>query len=81
MVIIQSFLCYRLIFCVVKIHYWFLEYDILNILGKRSVQNMAVLWNPEEDSNDREESTENQRKNSWDYLYNIEIWHERCLKH
>ena len=61
-------------------------YDILRVLGKKPIMAMAIIYEPITDSDNEEEEVvvggKEKRDSSsshWNWLYKIEMWHERAL--
>jgi hypothetical protein len=51
--------------------------DVSQIIGKAPVQIMAIHWDPVQHPERIKEAAEGGKK--LDYLYDIEIWHERTM--
>ena len=74
----------------------FYNYDLLEIIGPQPLECMAVIWNPSTDTNKIINSSAKSEQSSdfvacddsieiepvrkWNYLYQIQIWHERSQK-
>ena len=61
-------------------------YDILRVLGRKPIMAMAIIFDPAEPENEGDEvevaEGKGKRDNSyshWNFLYKIEMWHERAL--
>jgi hypothetical protein len=73
-----DFFQHRLNLATFMIDLGFIKYDLRNLLMSRPIQIMAVEW--EGPGKKGEKKGGEDIEQDWKFIYNVEIWHKRCIK-
>jgi hypothetical protein len=74
-----DFFQHRLNLATFMIDLGFIKYDLRDILMSRPIQIMAVEWEGPGKRGGGKKGT-GDIDQDWKFLYNVEIWHKRCIK-